>query len=319
MIFGPVIRQALPKVRVLCLFGQSNAVGRHDGSRIANTAYNYNGIANGYPSARTTQAQYTATPDDVLIYYKDLFFYDDQSVDNGSWVSYQAGVNSAPKTVTSILLWGSELSCATQLQEATGDVVAIIKAAWNSTGLSRSLTNSQAPGNWNNASRTAAVEYYLKRGIRDLKTLYPNHRIEVNAVNWWQGENDGSGNIPNADYQRQFLEFKSYVDNAIAGLVVQEAGRKHIWNMTLLDFNRSAGEGIINDAAIALAAAHDDIYTVNAAGYPQSDELSSAEAAPVAVGAPNANGWNDDNHSSYIGQLAMGELQFANIQTAGLI
>jgi len=110
---------------------------------------------------------------------------------------------------------------------------------------------------------------------------------------------------------------KNYVDKAIAGLFVQD--KKHIWNLTKLDYNRNAGEATINSAIDALAAAYDDIYTVNAAGYPQSDELSPAEAAPVAVGAPNANGWNDDNHSSYISMLAVGEQQFANIQTAGLI
>lgn len=317
MIWGPVIRQELEPIYVFCLFGQSNAVGRQDGSRIANTSYNYQGIATGYPSARTTQAQYTRTPSDIIIYFKDLFYDDNQSVDNGVWQAYNGGVNSAPKTVTSILFWGSELSCATQIQQATGKTVAIIKGAWNSTGLSRSLTNSQLPGNWNNASREVAVEYYLKRAVRDLRIAYPTRRLKLLAVNWWQGENDGAANIQSADYQRQFLELKSYVDNAIAGLFVQD--EKHIWNLTKLDFNRSVGEGVINSAIDTLAATYDDIYTVNAAGYPQSDELSPSEASPVAVGAPNANGWDDDNHSSYISMLAVGEQQFANIQTAGLI
>jgi hypothetical protein len=185
------------------------------------------------------------------------------------------------------------------------------------TGLSRSLTNSQLPGNWNNASREVAVEYYLKRAVRDLRIAYPTRRLKLLAVNWWQGENDGAGNIPSADYQRQFLEMKNYVDKAIAGLFVQD--KKHIWNLTKLDYNRNAGEATINSAIDALAAAYDDIYTVNAAGYPQSDELSPSEASPVAVGAPNANGWTDDNHSSYISMLAVGEQQFANIQAAGLI
>lgn len=319
MIFGSSNRPVLPKIRVVLLKGQSNAVGRHDGSRIENEDYAYKGISTEYPAARTTQEVYTTTPENVLTYHKDLFYYDDQSADDGVLVPYEAGVNSAPKTATSIQFWGSELSCATLLQEATGDLVVIVKAAWNSTGLTSTLVDSQAPGNWNNACRTIAVEYYLKRAIRDIRIAYPDHRIEVNAVNWWQGENDGSNAVSSATYQSQFASLKSYVDKAIAGLVVQELGRKHIWNLTLLDFARNANEATIRSALTAIADANDDVYTVDAAGYPQSDELSSAEASPVAVGSPNANGWTDDNHSSGIAQLAVGELQFANIQTAALI
>ena len=103
----------------------------------------------------------------------------------------------------------------------------------------------------------------------------------------------------------------------VAGLVVQY--QKHIWNITRLDFFRTAAEGVINTAIDAIEAAYADVYKVNAAGYPQSNDMTSAEAAPVPVGNPNANGWSDDDHSSYIAQLAVGEQQFANIQTAGLI
>jgi hypothetical protein len=315
MILGSIAQAQPDPLYLIILMGQSNGAGRQDG-RLANTLYNYVGIADGYPAQRTTQAQYSATPSDVIIYYKPTARTGDHSIDDGAWQAYEAGVNAGYPTLTSAKIWGSELSCATRIQQQTGKTVAIIKPAWQSTGLSRGTT-SDLPGTWNYTSREVAAEFYIRRGIEDLKAAYPTRRIKLLAINWWQGETDGTGNIPSADYQRQFAEFKVYIDRLVGGLVVQDV--PHIWNITRLDFNRTASEGVINDAIDAIEAAYLDVYKVNAAGYPQSDEMTSAEASPVAVGNPNANGWPDDDHSSYIAQLAIGEQQFDNILAAGLI
>jgi hypothetical protein len=319
MIFGPANIQPVDKVRVILQVGQSNAVGRQDGSRLANTQYNYKGIAAGYPAVRVAQDQYSLTPPNVITYYKDTLSTGDQTTDNGVWQAYEAGVNNRPKTASTIKFFGAELSCATRLHDATGDLVAVVKCAFDDTGLSRSNTTGLPPGNWNNISRDIAMYYYLVRAIRDLKTAYPTLRPQMDAVIWWCGERDGSTGVPTADIITQFGELKRMMDYVISGLFVQEEGKKHIWNICKLDFNRSAGEANVNAGYEAFAAANADTYFIDTTPYPQSDELSGPEAAPVAVGAPNANGWDDDNHASYIAQLAVGELAFANIQAAGLI
>lgn len=318
MIFG-TRNQATPEpIYLIILMGQSNGVGRQDG-RLSNTQFNYVGIADGYPTPRVSQPQYAADPSDVIIYYKPTLRTGDHSIDDGEWQAYQAGVNSrypTPPATDNALVFGSELSCATLIQQATGKLTAIIKPAWQTTALSRGAT-SDLPGAWNDTSRVIAAEFYIRRGIQDLKALYPNRRIKLVSINWWQGESDSISAISSANYQAQFAEFKAYIDKVVAGLVVQD--QKHIWNITRLDFFRTAAEGVINTAIDAIEAAYADVYKVNAAGYPQSNDMTSAEAAPVPVGNPNANGWPDDDHSSYIAQLAVGEQQFANIQTAGLI
>lgn len=318
MIFGTRYAATPEPIYLIILMGQSNGVGRQDG-RLTNTQFNYVGIADGYPTPRVSQPQYSATPSNVIIYYKPTLRTGDHSIDDGQWQAYEAGVNSrypTPPATNNSKVFGSELSLATLIQQATGKLVAIIKPAWQTTALSRGVT-SDLPGAWNDTTKFIAAEFYIRRGIRDLKAAYPDRRIVLLCVNWWQGESDSIGSISSAIYQAQFAEFKTYIDRVVAGLVVQDV--KHIWNITRLDFFRNASEGVINTAIDAIEAAYPDVYKVNAAGYPQSIEMTSAEAAPTPVGSPNANGWTDDEHSSYIAQLAIGERQFANLETAGLI
>jgi len=318
MIFGTRNPSEPEPIYLIILMGQSNGVGRQDG-RLANTQFNYIGIADGYPTPRVSQPQYTATPSDVIIYYKPTLRTGNHSIDDGQWQAYEAGVNSrypTPPATDNSKVFGSELSLATLIQQATGKTLAIIKPAWQTTALSRGAT-SDLPGAWNDTSKFIAAEFYIRRGIRDLKLAYPDRRIVLLCVNWWQGESDSISGISSANYQAQFAEFKAYIDRVVGGLVVQDT--RHIWNITRLDFFRTAAEGVINTAIDAIEAAYPDVYKVNAAGYPQSNDMTSAEAAPTPVGNPNANGWDDDDHNSYIAQLAMGERQFVNILTAGLI
>jgi hypothetical protein len=319
MIFGPATIEPVEPLYVLLHLLQSNAVGRQDGSRLENAQYNYKGIAAGYPGVRVAQEQYSLTPDGVLIYYKDTLSTGDQTTDNGVWQPYEAGVNNRPKTGSPIKYFGAELSCATRIHDLTGKTVAIVKCAFDDTGISRSNTAGLPPGNWNNTCRDIAMYYYLTRAIRDLRIAYPNLRPQMLSVLCHGGERDGSTGVPTADIITQFSELKAMVDRVIAGLFVQEEGKRHIWNIVKLDFNRTAGETNVNTGFETLAAANDDTYVIDASAYPQSIELSPAEALPVPVGAPNANGWTDDPHASYITHLAVGELAVGNIQTAGLI
>ncbi len=312
MLFGTRSPVVLEPVYVFLELGQSNGHGPRFDDRFFNT-YNYKGVSTGYPAARVAQDQYEREPANFLTYYKNTVQSADQSTDNGAWEPYNAGVNSSRQTTSTIQYYGTELSCGVTLQEHTGKTVCVIKAAFGTTALSSTATGSLAPGNWNTASRTVAIEYYLKRGIRDLQLLYPNRRIRVVGVNWWQGENDATNNISTATYKSQFYLLKAAIDTAIAGVVVQEFGQKHIWSVVKLEFYRSGAEGNINTALAQLDSENTDVYLVDSTPYPQLDEMSAAERSPIAIGAPNAVGGYDDNHTCQIGMFAVGEFQADNM------
>lgn len=315
MIFGNSNTSEPDKAYFILLLGQSNADGRREPTRLQNTQYNYQGIATGYPAVRTTQPQYAAAPSNVFIYRKTGVNTDDFSPDNGTWTAYEAGVTSSYDDNA----FGSELACATLIQQATGRPVYIVKVAFGGTGLSNTNTASTAPGNWNPTIRYMATEFWLKRAMRDFRAANPTLRPELLCVNWAQGEQDGVEGRSQSVYEAQFAQLKTFVDRAVQGAFVIESNRKPVWNLASLKFNENASEAVINAAIDAIVATYDDAYLCSVQPYPQGDALTPAEAAPLPVGNPNADGGLDNNHISYIGQLAMGELQFANIQTAGLI
>lgn len=317
MIWGTEHDTPLTKAYFIILLGQSNADGRREPTRLQNTQFNYKGIAAGYPTPRVAQEQYVADPADVYIYHKSVASSADMSVDVATWQAYEAGVNSSHDDNS----FGTELSCATLIQEATDRPVYIVKVAYGGTSLNTNTPSASqfSPGNWNPTNRYIAMEYYLKRAMRDFRAANPTIRPELLCINWWQGENDGINGVSTATYEAQFLLLKAYIDKAVRGEFVIEEGRDPIWNLTRLNFNENAAEALINTALDNVATALDDTYIINCAAYPKGDELTVAEAAPLAVGLPNADGGLDNDHTSYIGQLAVGELQFENIQSAGLI
>jgi len=315
MIFGSGNSAPIPKAYFIILEGQSNADGRREPTRLLNPDYNYVGIANGYPSVRTTQDQYVADPSGVYIYRKTGVNTDDFSPDNGVWQAYEAGVNSSYDDNA----FGSELTCASRIKAITGIDVYIVKVAFGGTGLSNTNTASTAPGNWNPTIRYMAAEFWLKRALRDFRIDNPTIRPEILCVNLAGGEQDGIEGRSQAEFESQFYDFKAYMDRAIQSCFVIDNARNYIWNISSLKYNEDAAEGVINDAIDAIVAANDDVYLCDVSPYPQGDALTIQEAAPLAVGLPNADGGLDNAHISYIGQLSMGELQVANLQKAGLI
>lgn len=295
---------------VLC-FGQSNMNGRTPTDRLANTQYNYKGIADGYPAVRTTQGQYSTTPSGVYTYFKTTDAFADQSIDNGAWQALNVGVNNAHNAGQGVGFVGPELSLCTKLNESTGREVRLIKVGFGSTGLTNTISNG-SPGNWNNTIRFIAIEYYVKRALRDFRAAFPNKRPVLVGVNWWQGETDANQGINQATYEAQFESLRQYFVQELNGIFVIQ--RPPIWNLVRLDYLRTSGETGINAALQAIITANSaDFRFIDSTPYPQNIELTSGEAAPVAVGTPNSLGFTDDEHSSYIAQLAVGERMADNI------
>jgi hypothetical protein len=315
MIFGNAATAAPPKAYFIILLGQSNADGRREPTRLQNTDFNYKGIAAGYPTVRSGQAQYVAAPSGVYIYRKTGVNTDDFSPDNGSWQAYEAGVTSSYDDNA----FGSELACATRIKDTTGTDAYIIKVAFGGTGLSNTNTASTVPGNWNPTVRYMAAEFWIKRALRDFRTSNPTVRPELLCINWAQGEQDGVEGRTAAVYEAQFAALKTYMERIVGECFVVDNDRRYIWNIANLKFNENAAEAVINTALTNIVATYSDAYLCDITPYPQGDALTVAEAAPLAVGLPNADGGLDNNHISYIGQLSMGELQYENIVAAGLI
>lgn len=295
---------------VLCM-GQSNMDGRTPSARLANTDYNYKGIAAGYPSVRTSQDQYTTTPSGVYTYFKTPFANADQSLENGSWQALVIGDNNCHSGAETVDFVGPELSLCTRLHEVSGKEVRLLKVGFSATGLSSTCTTSAAPGNWNNTNRFIAIEYFVKRAMTAFRAANPTKRPVLVGVNWWQGENDAAEGISQATYEAQFALLKSYVTNELYSQFV--INRPPIWNLVKLKFAQNAAETVINNALTAIVASDSNFRLIDTAPYPRTINLSAGEASPIAVGTPNSLGWTDDGHASYIMQLAAGELMADNI------
>lgn len=316
MILGS-INSAPDVAYFIILLGQSNADGRREPTRLGNTQYNYKGIGTGYPAVRTDQAQYVSSPTNVFVYHKSVASSDDMSIDSATWQAYTAGVNSSHDDNS----FGTELSCATRINDLTGKPVYIIKVAYGGTALDPNTPSASQfpPGNWNPTNRYIAMEFYLRRAMRDFRAANPTLRPVLIAINWWQGENDAINGVSTATYEAEFAKLKTYIDARVRGEFVIQVGKEPVWNITRLRFNQDAAEGLINTALDNIAAAYTDVEIIDASPYPRGVDLTTAEAAPLAIGLPNADGGLDNNHTAYIGLLGIGEKQVDNIVSKGLI
>lgn len=308
MILRPTHNAVPDKVYVIINMGQSNAQGSAVKARLANTQFNYNGISTGYPTVRVAQAQYGTNPL-VYRYYKPnpantgmTIDIDRMALDIGSWVNYydnSLGIH-----------FGHVLSLSTKITDATGRKVYIIDCAVNGTSLiSGAATGS--PGTWNYTLRIAAIEYFLKRGIRDLRTLEPNKEIQLLTVDWWHGEQDAANGATTSAYQTAMLDFKAYIDAAINQTFNIKS--HYVWNFVKISHNRNAAEALINTAFDNIVASVANCFAITVSSYPRRMDLTVAEASPITKASPNSVGSNDDEHGSYIMQLSAGELIYQNI------
>lgn len=268
-----------PTVNLVLLLGQSNAVGWALTARLQNTVYN--------------PAGYGVAPPRVKIWYKDSRANPDLAADDGQWQDYRAGansdVNASPRDQ-----FGPELSLAQRLVATTGNDVYIVKAAFGGTSLSP-LAGTSPPGNWTDTNARIALDYYFRRAVRDLRAARPGVTIRFQGILWWQGESDAAVNIPATEYRNRLDNLRSYFDTAIR----TEFGDAYRWVLVGLNFQQNPGEPVINAALCSTAAADPRIGYIPTLTYPRRVDLTAAQSAPLPVEA--------DKHTSYIGQLAVGE------------
>jgi hypothetical protein len=315
MIIGTSDNSALEYFYFIAGFGQSNLDGGAQTTRLQNTQFNYKGIAAGYPATKTTQAAYGNAPANVHIYNKPgATQFSDFTTDNTGWEAYNVLTNSRFDSA-SVPKFGWELSLGTQLSDA-GKEVGFVKAGFGGTALI-TFTTSQPPGTWNCVSREVAIQYLLKRAARDLKTYKAGKRVKPLCKVWWQGETDGINGATKADYKTHLDWCLRYIDKHFKETFVIDGTVP--WMLVLPSYNRNAAEEVIRTAITEFAASNADCHIINVDAYPRKTDLTTAEASPLTKGMPNADGGNDDNHQSYIAQLAAGELIFQKLQELSLI
>ena len=255
MINGPSTPVDPDVAYFIMVFGQSNGDGRATAARLANTNFSYEGISTSYPAARVAQPLYTGTPSNVYIYNKgNSVTFDNQPTDDGVWEPYEAGVNSAHKGVLAVGYIGVELSLAKTLQAYSGKDVYIVKAGFFSTYLCEQSILASPPGAWQYTNRQIAMEYYLRRAMRDFRAANPTKRAVPLCVYWWQGENDAVEGRTAIQYAADFTDMRTYMDRTIKECFVMEEGDDPLWIMSLLDFTQSAAEGVINTGITNYAA-----------------------------------------------------------------
>lgn len=319
MLIGTRYNTPPTEAPFVIILGQSNAVGYTVRQRLANTSYNYQGIAAGYPAVRVAQPQYAQTTvPGVKTYWKTNNPATDQSLNDGSWQDLTLGVNNCQNSGAFEGV-GPELSLCTNLHQYTGKTVWLLKCAYPGTALTSTITPSNPPGNWNNTNRVIFIEYFVKRALTSFRAANPTLRPFLAAIHWHQGEHDAMNNISKATYKTQFASLRTYLENELFAQFVTPKDRKPIWNIVKLKFFENAAEGIINDALAEIVAEHDRSYLIDCTSYPQGDALTAGQASPINVGDPNSAGGNDNNHQSYIAQLAIGELAFDNLISADIL
>lgn len=315
----------VPIAYAILHMGQSNGDGYAQGERLANTLWNYRGLLQNWPNTRTAEDQYSATPDDVFIYNKQNTGSGDWMGDNGAWEAYDIGpTGNSPNYIGTgqEAYFGHEAILAQDIVNATGKEVFILKPAFPATPLYTAGTATLGPGPWNNVCRTIAAQAYIARAVRDFATYRPGVRLVLVNVSWWHGENDANAGRTSAEYQADFAEFHGMINPVIASNFVLD--QQPVWNIMALDFNRTAGETVINGASQAICTTYGYNYVDDHVGKStQKEELTVAQASPITKGVdattPNSVGGLDNKHTNYIGHQLVGQRCFANIQSAGIL
>lgn len=326
MMFGS--HTAAPPETAYCIIlaGQSN----NDGSAVSERLlgdFGYEGILTGYPNPRVAQPLYDRTPEGVFIYNLQRTDNNAWRTDDGVFEAYQATNtgNARNRAIrNSDPRFGAELATAVKIQKYTGKEVFILKPAFGATALDRADTGASLPGPWLNEAMQIH-ELYIERMVRDFKVFRPGVRLKIVSWHWWQGERDASQGRSRVQYLADLNVLMPHVRRHIASNFVIENGQGPLFQFTKLKANITPEEDQISLAFQDYVAAHSDARFLDVDGltgqdFPKLEDLTVAEAAPLAKGSPNnALGVPDDLHASHIFVGAVGELGGDNVISAGLL
>jgi hypothetical protein len=281
-------------------------------------------------SNRIVLTSYSQTPTDAQIYAKVTY----DAVDNGVWEQTDALSNTSDNRYvdhstfkffggeislqtkvierlgihhSTFKFFGGEISLQTKVIERLGIPCYYIKVAFGSTFLAQVGVN-----NWNPSSVGSLLDQFLNNffdvAIPKLQAANPTKNIKILCVKWKQGEADSEQQTYIDEYQSNFL-----------GLMSKVRAHDTLLNnvpfiVTKLHFYENALEGQINTIFDNVAGnPANNCHTVNYSDMPKKVELTTEQKG----GIPPTG--SDDNHMSYLGQIADGERTYDKLVELGII
>lgn len=225
------------------------------------------------------------------------------NADDGSWADLNAGTNTkGPDILASGFdTVGDETPMLHLLRDKTKQPVFWIKT---SRGGSRLQTDGSNP-DWavsSNELYLQATQYWWTVAKNKLLTVFPSLRLKV-VIHWHQGESDANDATARANYLTNirtfFTAFRAY-DPLFA--------RAPLF-VTKLYFALDADEDEINDALMQFVSESDNTYLIDISDQPRKIDLTVGQQGGLS---PTTTG-GDDDHNSYLGQIAKGERKYTKL------
>lgn len=268
-------------VPLILSIGQSNEVGQAEAQRLIQLT------------------PYPEIPSLVEIYYKPSY----SANDDGAFSIYQAGgfATKEPDQLSGFTWHGSNAILAHNIVAQIGRKCYIVMAARGGTSLAATgAADDWAPAT-SNECFTRATQWYYPVAYSKLQTLYPGQAI-VPIICWHQGEYDAGDNTQTANYAANFSAFVTALRASHSSLA------NALMFITKLNFNQTANETTINGIFDTYAAANSSLVKViDISDQPRKIDLSTAQKGGIS---PSGTGGADNNHQSYLAQIAKGERQY---------
>lgn len=262
--------------------GQSNAVGRAETNR------------------QIQLTKYPEIPSLTKIYYKP----DYSSSDNGAFqVLHNGSINTKePDQSGSLEMFGAYSILGQLLSGLVNRTTYIVMAGDGGTALKQNLTSPDwAPASTNECFQIF-TEYYYSVAYDKVAAENPGKTI-VPIIVWHQGETDAMDNTATSQYAANFSSFVTALRASHSSL------GNALMLITKLYYNLTANEDTINDVFQAYADANSDIVKIiDISDQPRKVDLTTEQKGGLS---PTAS---DDNHTSYLGQIAKGERIYAQIK-----
>lgn len=270
-------------VPVIFDIGQSDAVGRAEGSRLHQLT------------------QYPAIPSNVLIYNKP----DYTITDNGTFqvINTQSG-NCREPDQGPITTYGAFHPLGCLLASALQRKVYVIMMGDGGTALQQNLTNPDwSPASSGECFDIATARYY-NVAYPKIQAAEPGKTL-VPFIIWSQGETDATDNTATAAYPTNFTNFVPLLRATHASLATA------FMYIRLHTYNKSANEATINAFFTSYAAATPSLYKViDTNDLPRKVDLTTFEKGGIA---PSTGA--DDNHASYLNQNGTAERIYSDMVT----
>lgn len=248
----------------------------------------------------------TRTPEGCFVYPK----LTRTVADDGTWQALNAGTNNrGPETIGggTYDVFGDETPLMVETHRITEGICLWVKT---SRGGSR-LEPEVGVLDWavsTNELYLQATQYWWTVAKNKFLTAFPAAILKP-YINWHQGENDAIDATSRTNYPANILTFftalRAY-DPLLAAAPLF---------ITLLHFWDDANEAVINAALTGYVATDANSYLINISDTPRKMDLTTPQKGGIA--ATTSGG--DDQHTSWVGQIAKATRKIAKMRQIGYL